>query len=86
MYEKLTKLIGKNFSYLGCQWQLIEIMPEADSLVLQRLDSGKVVQANQYGSANRFCSEIITLKISDSQGQGYSEEIALLLSGIIKKP
>lgn len=86
MYEKLLKLVGKSFNYLGCNWLLIEILPELDSLVLRRLDAQKQVQQNQYGSASRFSKETITLKITNPQTQGYSEELTLLLSGIIKTP
>lgn len=85
MHEKLQQLVGKTFNYLGCQWLLIEILPELDSLVLRRLDADKRVQNNQYGGANRFCDETVTLKISDAETLGYSEEITILLSGIIKK-
>ncbi len=84
IYEKLAKLIGKSFSYLDCNWLLIEILPEQDSLVLRRLDAQKRVQANQYGSANRFCNETLTMKISGLQEHGYSDEIKTLLTGIIK--
>ena len=84
MHDKLQKLVGKSFSYLGYQWILIEILPELDSLVLRRLDATKRVQANQYGDANRFCDETVTLKITDPDTLGYSEEITTLLSGIIK--
>jgi len=85
MHEKLQQLVGKTFNYLGCQWLLIEILPELDSLVLRRLDADKRVQTNQYGGANRFCDETVTLRISDAENLGYSEEITTLLSGIIKK-
>lgn len=85
MHDKLEQLVGKSFNYLGCQWILIEILPELDSLVLRRLDAAKRVQTNQYGGANRFCDETLTLKITDPDTMGYSEEITTLLSGIIKK-
>ena len=84
IYEKLAKLIGKTFSYRDCNWLLIEILPEQDSLVLRRLDAQKRVQANQYGSANRFCNETLTMKISAPEDNIYSEEITALLTGIIK--
>lgn len=86
MYDRLAQLIGKQFSYLGCDWLLIEIMPELDSLVLRRLGQHNEVQANQHGSPNRFCKETLTLKISNPDNQGYSEELTILLSGIVKTP
>ena len=84
MYEKLLQLVGKKFAYLGSNWLLIEIMPELDSLVLKRLDSEKRVQTNQYGGAHRYSNETLTLKISNPDTQGYSDEITILLSGIQK--
>ena len=84
MHEKLLQLIGKNFSYLGSQWVLIEILPEMDSLVLKQLGPEKRLQTNQYGGAGRYGDETLTLKISGPDNQGYSDEVTTLLSGIIK--
>lgn len=84
MQNRLTQLIGKQFSYQGSTWLLIEVMPEQDSLVLRELDELKTIQNNQHGSANRRSPETLTLKISDTDGDNYSEEMNILLAGIIK--
>ena len=85
MYNRLLNLVGKIFSYQGCRWLLIEVMPELDSLVLRRLDSDKLVQTNQFGNANRLSHETLTLKISETNNQDYSQEVLILLSGIEKR-
>jgi len=74
MQNRLTQLIGKQFSYQGSK----------DSLVLRELDELKTIQNNQHGSANRRSPETLTLKISDTDGDNYSEEMNILLAGIIK--
>ena len=85
MHERLLKLVGKKFNYLGNRWVLIEVMPENDSVVLQRDEGLKQIQSNRHGSPNRFSTETLTVKISspDSDDE-FSEEIGILLSGIIK--
>jgi hypothetical protein len=84
MYEKIAKLVGKHFSYLGCTWIMIEVLPEADSIVLRRLDPQKCVQANQYGTAQRLTQETLTIKISRPDNSAYTEELTAMLAGIIK--
>lgn len=86
MHERLHKLIGKKFNYLGNRWVLIEVMAENDSIVLQRDEPHKQIQSNSFGSPNRFSIETLTLRISspDSEDE-FSEELSILLSGIIKQ-
>ena len=85
MHERLLKLIGKKFHYLGNRWILIEVMAENDSIVLQRDEPHKQIQFNSYGSPNRFSTETLTIRISaPDSDEDYSEELGILLSGIIK--
>jgi hypothetical protein len=39
------------------------------------------VQRNAYGIPNRRAAETLTLQISDAGGDGYSEDILVLLEG-----
>jgi hypothetical protein len=85
MYDKLSKLVGKYFNYLGCKWLLIEVMPENDSLVLRRSDGQKNAQNNQFGAVSRYCQETLTIPISNAdESDSYSTELTDLLSGLIK--
>ena len=85
MHERLLKLVGKKFNYLGNRWVLIEVMPENDSVVLQRDEPHRQIQSNRHGSPNRFSIETLSVKISSRDSdEEFSEEIGILLSGIIK--
>ncbi|MGD2118720.1 MAG: hypothetical protein PVG66_10190 [Chromatiales bacterium] len=83
MYEKLEKLVGKQFVFNGCVWLLIEILPEMDSLVLRRQDDSKRIQGDQFGAPTRKCSETLTLQISNEDGSEFSAELTRLLAGKI---
>ena len=87
LHQKLRKLVGQEFTYLSCQWRLIEVLPNEDQVVLQRLGSdGHPLQSDQYGQASRRSPETLTLPISDQEDPDtYSEELLLLIQGK-KKP
>lgn len=85
IYQRFEKLIGRHFEFRGCQWELIEIMPENDSLVLRRLDAHQHIQQNQFGAPIRFAQQTETFKISSSQNQDeYSEDLSDILTGLVK--
>lgn len=83
LHRKLRQLIGQQFLYLGEIWILIEILPDMDSVVLRRCgDCGReTVQQNQYGMPNRRSGDTLTLPVSGPDGEGYSQDILLLLEG-----
>jgi len=83
LHQKLRKLVGKDFSYLSCDWRLIDVLADDDRLVLQRLRPGQHgLQSNQYGQASRRCPETLTLPISDPDDpETFSEELLLLMRG-----
>lgn len=83
LHRKLRQLVGDRFDYLGEVWILIEILADADSLVLRRCGdcTPRGVQRNAYGIPNRRAQDTLTLRISDSGGAAYSEDILVLLEG-----
>jgi hypothetical protein len=83
LHRKLQQLVGQQFDYLGETWILIEILADIDSVVLRRCrDCGReAVQQNLYGMPNRRAGDTLTLAISDSDGEGYSQDLLLLLEG-----
>ncbi len=82
LHRKLRQLIGQRFDYLGEVWILIEVLGDDDSLVLRRcVDCTPSVQRNAYGIPSRRASNDLTLPISDAHGDGYSEDVLLLLEG-----
>ena len=83
LHRKLRQLIGDQFDYLGEAWVLIEVLGDNDSVVLRRCtDCAPLnVQRNAYGIPSRRAQETLTLPISDSCGDGYSDDILVLLEG-----
>lgn len=82
-HQQMRQLVGQRFRYLDNRWTLIDILPDADALVLRRDASGpRTVQTDLYGTPSRRSPETITLPISNADG-GYSTAITELLSGRI---
>jgi hypothetical protein len=83
LHRKLRKLIGDRFDYLGEVWILIEVLSDVDTVVLRRreIDEPSSLQSNAYGMPNRRVEDTFSLQISDRSGDGYSEDILLLLEG-----
>lgn len=83
LHRKLRQLIGDRFDYLGEVWILIEVLGDLDSVVLRRCGdcAPNAVQQNAYGQPTRRVSNTLTLKISDISGEGYSDDILVLLEG-----
>ena len=88
LHRKLQRLIGDRFAYLGDIWVLIEVLSDADSVVLRRCEeSGRGnVQQNMYGMPTRRAQGTMTLQISDATGDGYSDDIMVLLEGRQVRP
>lgn len=83
LHLRLRRLIGDRFDYLGEVWVLIEVLGDDDSVVLRRCTHCRPssVQRNAYGIPNRRVTDTLTLRISDHTGQGYSEDLLILLEG-----
>jgi hypothetical protein len=83
LHRRLRQLVGERFDYLGEPWVLIEVLSDLDSVVLRRCRDCEpdAVQQNLYGMPNRRVQNTLTLKISDASGEGYSEDILVLLEG-----
>jgi hypothetical protein len=83
LHRKLRKLIGDHFDYLGEVWILIEVLSDVDTVVLRRREIGEPssLQSNAYGMPNRRVEDTFSLQISDRSGDGYSEDILVLLEG-----
>jgi hypothetical protein len=83
LHRRLRQLIGEYFDYLGEVWVLIEVLGDDDSVVLRRCSdcAPRNVQRNAYGIPSRRAQETLTLPISDTGGEGYSEDILILLEG-----
>jgi len=83
VHRRFRQLIGDRFDYLGEVWVLIEVLADSDCVVLRRcVDCAPgSVQQNAYGIPNRRVEDTLTLQISDSSGEGYSQDVLVLLEG-----
>lgn len=83
LHRRLSRLIGDRFDYLGEVWVLIEVLADIDRVVLKRCKDCRpsAVQQNAYGFANRRVAGTLSIRISDSGNDGYSEDLLVLLEG-----
>lgn len=83
LHRRLRPLIGKRFDYLGEVWVLIEVLVDIDAVVLRRCKDCQrgTVQRNAYGQPNRRLSDTLTLPISASDKEGFSQDLLALLEG-----
>jgi hypothetical protein len=83
LHRRFRQLIGERFDYVGETWVLIEVLADSDCVVLRRCADCPPggVQKNAYGIPNRRAEDMLTLPISDSSGQNYSQDIMILLEG-----
>ncbi len=83
LHQRLRRLVGSRFRYGGESWLLVEVLADADAVVLRNeaMTPGPV-QADLYGAPLRRVQETLTLPISGDDG-GYSPELDALLGGRI---
>jgi hypothetical protein len=62
---------------------MVEVLPDSDRVVLQPCtDCGRApVQRTAFGLPGRRVSQTLSLRISDPGGEGYSDDLLLLLEG-----
>lgn len=80
---KLRRLIGERFRYVDRLWVMVEVLHDADRVVLQPCtDCGQApVQGTAFGLPGRRVNQTLSLRISDPDGEGYSDDLLLLLEG-----
>lgn len=83
LHQRLRRLTGERFDYLGEVWILIEVLTDVDRVVLRRCADcpPAQVQPNAYGIPVRRAEQTLSLPISSDDGAGYSQDILVLLEG-----
>lgn len=61
--EQLHSLIGTHARYQGALYEVIEILDDGPSVVLQDCEHHTTIQADQHGEAHRRVPETLTLHI-----------------------
>jgi len=63
----LRNLIGRQVLYHGVRYEIIEVLEEGPSLVLEDCEDHKTIQADQHGEAHRRVPQTVTLIVPFTQ-------------------
>lgn len=74
--DKLQGLIGNRLEYHGHTYQVIEVLADGPSLVLEYIDKidHAVIQADLHGEAHRRVPETVTIPILNANSEEFSLE------------
>lgn len=61
--QQLRQMIGVRVSYLEQAWQIIEVLEDGPSLVLESLDPQRVVQQDRFGEGRRRVPHRMTVPV-----------------------
>lgn len=84
LHQRLRKMIGDRFDYLGKPWVMVEILPDVDGVVLKRCGDRQeraVLTPDVYGIPNRLSAETLMVPVSSADHDGYSDDLLMLLEG-----
>ena len=77
--ERLRSLIGQHVSHLGIACQIIEVLEDGPSLVLQESTPHSIIQADQHGEAHRRVVPSHTVPVRDAVSGQINPAFAKLL-------
>lgn len=66
---QLRQMIGLQVRYRNDLWQVIELLEDGPTLVLEGLAGRKVVQGDQYGEGYRRAPRRLTVPLLDRAGE-----------------
>lgn len=64
--HKLRSMIGRRVRYRGRNCQIIEVLEDGPSLVLQDYAEHKIIQTDQHGEAHRRVAPTFTVPLRES--------------------
>ena len=76
--KQLRQLIGARVHYLEDRWQVIEILDDGPTLVLESLQR-RVVQYNQYGEGHRRVPQRLSVPVLGQNRQDLHPEFLSLV-------
>jgi hypothetical protein len=81
LYRRLRALVGRTAMLDGVEWQVLEVLPDEEALVLYRLSAGTVpIQPDAYGNASRRAPETRLVRYADTEG--ITDEALVLLGAL----
>ncbi|HHQ42701.1 MAG TPA: hypothetical protein ENK20_10500 [Chromatiales bacterium] len=75
---RLRALVGLELDWEGHRWQVIEVLPDGPTVVLQATDGAREIQANQHGEAVRRVPRCREVPARDADGGPHPELLGLL--------
>lgn len=80
--DQLRQMIGLHVRYQGQRWQVVEVLEDGPSLVLEnRGPCPNIIQPDQYGEGHRRAPEILTVPVlSPDHRELHAHFLALELS------
>lgn len=67
--EELRELIGLRVKHQGSHWEIIEVLEDGPSLVLQDCEHHTVIQPDQHGEAHRRVPTTLTIPIFERESR-----------------
>ena len=74
--EQIRRLVGRQASYQGLAWQVIDYLSDDQELVLEHLGR-PAIQADQHGHGRRRAPKTLSIPLYDGQGHWHPEFVAL---------
>ncbi len=76
--DQLRSLIGLHMLHQGLRCQVIEVLEDGPSIVLQGLDASPTIQPNQHGEATRRSPVTYTIPVLNEDRTELSSEFLAL--------
>ena len=76
--DQLRGLIGIHVEFNFARYEVIEVLEDGPSLVLQASDRHTTIQPNQHGEAHRRVPYTVTIPVLNDDGSGLSAELLSL--------
>lgn len=80
--QQLRSLIGRHVAYHGMPCQVIEVIEDGPSLVLQEATAHTVIQSDQYGEAHRRVAPTFTLPVWEGEAGEINPALFELLASL----
>ena len=74
--EQMRGLIGRRINYQGIECQIIEVLEDGPSVVLEECTAHTVIQDDQYGEGHRRVAPAFSIPLWDAQSGGLNPALA----------
>jgi hypothetical protein len=80
--QRLRRLIGRDCSFLGQRYRLVEVLTDEGTLVLEARGGTPPIQTDQYGQAAFRAHEILHVSIHGPDPEELSDDLMDLLASL----